>query len=355
MKAAHLTRIRVSMVAAARPVLLVLTGSAITSGVLAGADRLSAPTTSTSPFMLAWALSVLAGLATGMVVYFRESGQQRRMAQLLSGDEGAADLPGGTTGAVISGLLVRARAAEATVAHAVDQAQQAAAGMAAASSTAVTAEESVRAHLVAELHDTVAQSLVLGSYCEWDDNAGKADVLLLVRKAEQQLRDIMAAARPPELTSNSLAEAVTYLVADYRDRWTLNVDLSWESAGAPVPYSHAVVVYRFIQEALANTAKHAGVSTAQVSFTMRGPQISVEVRDRGAGFDPDVPRSRSLVGKNIGLDMMRRRARMLNGTVTVVSAPGTGTSLRLGLTVPELPDAPPAAAEAEAHLPFEDQ
>ena len=286
-------------------------------------------------FILAGTMTCLAAMGTGMRAYLQAASHARWLdSQLQEGStQAGATSP---SSHVIAGLQARARAAETAAGEAMVFAQQAAAGMATASNAAVDAEESVRAHLVAELHDSVAQHLVLAGMMEWDDDAGKEEVLRHTRAGEKALRDIMAAQRPPELENTSLAAAISNLAADFHARWGLLVNVDWPSASTPIPYSHAVTVYRFIQEGLSNVAKHAQVPSADVTFSASERAITVVVSDHGNGFDPEDRNPLARVsGRHIGLDMMRRRVRMLNGTVTVSSAPHRGTTLRLVLPVPD--------------------
>jgi signal transduction histidine kinase len=81
-------------------------------------------------------------------------------------------------------------------------------------------------------------------------------------------------------------------------------------------------IYRLVQEALNNVVKHAEARHVQVTIADREGEIWVEIRDDGAGFDPQ---SRS---SGFGLLGMRERLALVAGTLEVESAPGAGTALR---------------------------
>ena len=85
------------------------------------------------------------------------------------------------------------------------------------------------------------------------------------------------------------------------------------------------------REALANVQKHAGASAAHVRVATRKGQVLVEVRDNGRGFDPDAGHP-----GHFGLESMRSRAAEIGGRVTIASAPGSGTAVRV--RVPAGPD-----------------
>jgi signal transduction histidine kinase len=89
--------------------------------------------------------------------------------------------------------------------------------------------------------------------------------------------------------------------------------------------------YRMVQEGLANTARHAGVSAVTVRvWTDRG-QLCLQVEDRGVGFNPEaVPHE----GSTSGLAGMRERAELLGGRLVVESVPGAGTCLTAELPAP---------------------
>ena len=78
-------------------------------------------------------------------------------------------------------------------------------------------------------------------------------------------------------------------------------------------------VYRLVQEALSNTAKHASTDRASVRVIEQDGHVSIEVRDEGRGFDPTDPR------RGFGLLGMRERVELTGGTLEIDSLPGAGT------------------------------
>jgi signal transduction histidine kinase len=106
----------------------------------------------------------------------------------------------------------------------------------------------------------------------------------------------------------------------------LRVDLAWERGECPTRLIPEVetTVYRFVQEALTNVAKHAGAERAWVEI-VESDAVCVEVRDDGRGFEPDAET------QGFGLLGMRERVELAGGTLEVESGPG-GTTMRA--TVP---------------------
>ena len=85
----------------------------------------------------------------------------------------------------------------------------------------------------------------------------------------------------------------------------------------------AIHVYRVLQEALANVARHSDSKQAQVRLRSAGGSLELEVADRGRGFRPGASR------RGLGLVAMRERAALLGGTLTVENGPGGGTRVLL--------------------------
>jgi signal transduction histidine kinase len=84
-------------------------------------------------------------------------------------------------------------------------------------------------------------------------------------------------------------------------------------------------VFRIVQEALTNAVRHSHAARVTVSVA-NGDRLAVVVQDDGLGFEPD---ARKLRGKRLGLTSMRDRASALGGRLTIDSAPGGGSTVRL--------------------------
>jgi len=232
----------------------------------------------------------------------------------------------------LDALHLRVRMADDVAERHRRTAETASAGMFELLSGLVAAEEGARGQLSAELHDTVAQSLMaararLGD-CG-DGVFGDPEVADLVAEAEEQVRAVMARTRPPALRDGDLARAVSALRDDMANRYGLEVSLSWPAEAYPLPLVTAVTVYRFFQEALLNVVKHADVDAARASLRVDEDFVVAVVSDDGAGFDPDEVRSES--GRHVGLGLLRERARLVGGALEVASWPAPGTTLTLRL------------------------
>jgi len=90
--------------------------------------------------------------------------------------------------------------------------------------------------------------------------------------------------------------------------------------------STEVAVYRVAQEALHNALRHSGARQIEISLHRTARRVVLEVTDDGRGFSPDAPAS------GLGLASMRERAAAAGATLSIDSAPGSGT--RVALTLP---------------------
>jgi len=86
-------------------------------------------------------------------------------------------------------------------------------------------------------------------------------------------------------------------------------------------------VYRILQEALTNVAKHAGAKSVGVRLVRHEATVELRVQDDGAGFDPAAGAEAAAGDRHLGLQVMRERAALLGGSVKVESRPGAGTTI----------------------------
>ncbi|MHB2024616.1 MAG: sensor histidine kinase [Mycobacteriales bacterium] len=231
----------------------------------------------------------------------------------------------------LEALQVRVRVADEVAERHRRSAETASAGMFELLSGLVAAEEGARGQLAAELHDTVAQTLMLARMRLHPEVASEERALAaeLVAEAEEQVRAVMARTRPPALRDGDLARAVGALRDDLARRYGLVVRLDWPQRPHPLPLVTAVTVYRFFQEALLNVVKHADTDAATASLQLTADGLRASVHDDGPGFDPAEVHGEG--GRHVGLGLLRERARLAGGALEVRSWPEPGTTLILTL------------------------
>ncbi len=243
---------------------------------------------------------------------------------------------------VLDALHLRVRVADDLGERHRRDAETAGAGVFELLSGLVAAEEGARGQLAAELHDTVAQSLMIARGLLATKPSEPHEIAKLtdyVEDAEEQVRAVMARTRPPALREGDLASAVGGLRLDMEARYGLRVQVTWPETPYPLPLASAVTVYRFFQEALLNVVKHADVDDAHVTLLVEEEQVFASVRDEGPGFDPAAVRPDR--GRHVGLGLLRERARLSGGALDIDSTLGGGTTLMLRLPRPNLAVSPP--------------
>lgn len=202
-----------------------------------------------------------------------------------------------------------------------------------------------RERMSREIHDTLAQGFTsllmlvqaVDSELERDLPGARRHLDLMADTARQNLaeaRALVAGGAPADLDGNSLPDALRRLAARHGPGPGFGpgpAEVSVEVTGEARPLVPAleVVALRTCQEALSNTARHAGPgATAAISLAYLEGALSVEVRDTGRGFDVSAP------SDGYGLSGLRARAAEVGGVAEVRSDPGGGTLVAVRLPLP---------------------
>jgi len=203
----------------------------------------------------------------------------------------------------------------------------------------VAAHEEERKRLSRELHDQVAQMLTAlrMELSRIDRHRPKSDIKLgglvsesleIVDSMVRSIRDIALGLRPSMLDDFGLGPALEWHVRDFASRCGLDVRLNLTGNLDQLPDQHRTCVYRVVQEALTNCARHADARTVTITADLRGTSLCVSVVDNGSGFDL------ARRGMGFGLRGMEQRVKELNGSMSIESEYGVGTSLKFELPVP---------------------
>lgn len=203
----------------------------------------------------------------------------------------------------------------------------------------VKAQEEERKRLSRELHDEAGQALTKitlsldliaedlpeesAALREWLD-----ETAALAKSTMDQMRRLSHNLRPPELDKLSLNAALENVCRDFAKQSRLTVAYNGASESINVPDTVGTCLYRFLQEALTNIAKHAEASSIRVSLEgLSGPGwVSLAVEDDGKGFDWEVVASGAAPG-GIGLKGRQEQFESLGGGLLIESRPGEGTRL----------------------------
>ena len=197
-------------------------------------------------------------------------------------------------------------------------------------------EEQIR-RISHELHDQAGQLLV-SVYLALDEvghtltpsaRARLQGIRGLLDKIEEQLRHLSHELRPTMLDDLGLGPSLEFLARNSAARTGLSVTVD----GVPserFPPRVEIALYRIVQEALNNAAKHAHASAVTVRVTREARRICCSIRDDGVGFDVDSVLARA-GAHGIGLIGMRERLAPLGGALQIVSSPGQGTELLIAI------------------------
>jgi signal transduction histidine kinase len=194
----------------------------------------------------------------------------------------------------------------------------------------VEAQELERRRLARELHDETGQaltSILLGlktlerSIETEQGREGVAAVRELVVSTLQDVRRLAVELRPAALDDFGLAPALERLVETVRQDTSVDVDLEMGIGGERLPTDVETTMYRIVQEALTNIAKHAAATRISILLTRKERAVVVVVEDDGDGFDAADPPA------GLGLAGMRERVTLLGGQLRVETSPGRGTTI----------------------------
>jgi PAS domain S-box-containing protein len=214
----------------------------------------------------------------------------------------------------------------------------------------VAADESQRRHLARELHDRLGQqmtglSLGLDRVQRLADEREYAGSTAL-RQRLTELRDLTAEMfkavryvalelRAPELDDMGLQSAVETYVREWASRYGIPAYFAGPSSQLALPMDVASTMYRILQEALTNIAKHARANKVEVTIGTADAGITLCVEDDGSGFEFEAARSRAKADRRLGLASIQERVSLVDGTFRVDSHPGDGARLFVWLPTAE--------------------
>jgi two-component system, NarL family, sensor histidine kinase UhpB len=224
------------------------------------------------------------------------------------------------------------------------------------------AEERERERIAHELYAGTAQTLagvlvrlrILERDSGRDPSCGPVDeVAEEVRQALEEIRAVARRLRPPELDELGVRAALEAHARRLTDGASLRMEFHGHVPETCLSDEARMALFRVVQEALTNAARHARASHVHTRFVPAADALVVEVEDDGTGFDPAEALTRS-PGAGLGLPGMEERAGYAGGSLAMDTAPGHGTRLRLLLpwaTPPDIDDEPAAAARARPMIP----
>jgi PAS domain S-box-containing protein len=202
--------------------------------------------------------------------------------------------------------------------------------------------EEERTQMAREVHDEVGQALTaLRMDVAWleskltagaDQRAGLESKLRsmseLIDTTLDAVQRIATELRPGVLDELGLEAAIEWYVREFEQRTGIACRFHSELGGPPIAPDRSTAVFRILQEALTNVARHSVATRARIDLSSGGEHLRLEIQDNGRGIAED----RSVSSASLGLVGMRERARALGGDVEIRGAAGRGTTV--ALTIP---------------------
>jgi PAS domain S-box-containing protein len=200
--------------------------------------------------------------------------------------------------------------------------------------------EEEKRKIARDLHDETTQLLTsLTAYLEAAAEtlpAGADEARVFLRKAQalcvnifDELRKLINELRPSSLDGFGLMAAIHSLVESHLKSAGVNVNFRTTGKVRRLAPSLEIALFRVIQEALNNIARHAHANTADVSVQFKKDGIKVSIKDDGIGFDFQEAISSKEGLRGLGLLGMRERVELMNGSLVIKSSPGHGTEITI--------------------------
>lgn len=204
------------------------------------------------------------------------------------------------------------------------------------SATCASAREAERRRIARELHDELGQTLgMLKVDLDWlMDNVPQDDAHVARKIASMHMllsgtiksaRRIASDLRPLVLDDLGFVAATHWLVTNVEQRYGIHCKLTFHPADPALVEPYATAVFRIVQEALTNIARHAHASHADITVALTDSHILLRISDDGTGFDLTRPRKSG----SYGLIGLRERAYLLGGTFEIEASPGNGTTVEV--------------------------
>jgi signal transduction histidine kinase/HAMP domain-containing protein len=204
----------------------------------------------------------------------------------------------------------------------------------------LNAQEKERKMVAGEIHDSIGASLAATKFKvetalkEMGDGNRQASVALesiipIVHGAIEEARRIQMSLRPSILDDLGILMTINWFCRQFEATYSnirIRKEIDIEEHEVPDPLK--IVIYRVLQEALNNIAKHSKAAVVLLFLRKTGQVIELVIRDSGEGFDLSEAQSRIGTSRGLGLDSMRERTELSGGSFSIESNKGKGTVIR---------------------------
>jgi signal transduction histidine kinase len=190
------------------------------------------------------------------------------------------------------------------------------------------------------LHDTIGQSLSAVKFTVenvfqevGEEGSGKRlqsleSAIRMVQGAVEEVRRIQRDLRPPTLDDLGLLATISWFCREFEGVYSdIRIEREISLEEKDVPDSLKVVIYRVMQEALNNVAKHSRTKSVHLALRKTDGRVEMKIQDNGVGFDPGEAFSRKGTERGLGLFSMKERTVLSDGHFSIKAAKGTGTAI----------------------------
>jgi signal transduction histidine kinase len=211
----------------------------------------------------------------------------------------------------------------------------------------VDAQEDERRRISHELHDSIGSNLSAIKYALEDKlfrmdgkevvtkGISLKEIITWIQHTIQENQRIYTDLRPSVLDDLGIIATVRWLCRRFEEVYSdIRVEVRLDLEEDLVPEPLKVVLYRIVQEALNNVAKHSGAETVDISLTGTTEGLELLIKDDGMGFDMASAARNEASRLGLGLEGMRDRTEISSGRFELQSAPGQGTLIRCCWALP---------------------
>jgi signal transduction histidine kinase len=205
----------------------------------------------------------------------------------------------------------------------------------------LNAQESERARFARELHDGIGQALstikvrveALAKIAESDVSRLRVEdlenLVPMLRQTIEEVRNTCMDLRPSTLDSLGIVPTINWFSREFQTAYPfIQIEKKIDIQEAEVPDALKIVIYRIVQEAFNNAAKHSEAEFLQISLAKTDGEIRLAVEDNGQGFDLKELLLVDTAKRCFGLTSMKERAELSGGSFSIESGIGQGTTVR---------------------------
>ncbi len=207
----------------------------------------------------------------------------------------------------------------------------------------ITAQEEERKRLARELHDETCQKLAalgirldtaLGSGSPQELRERLGDARALATQTLDDVHRVIFDLRPSVLDDLGLLAAIRWYAQRQLEPRGITVRYDFADLNLRLPAEIETALFRSVQEAVNNIARHSGAENALIEIDLGGNGLQIDIEDNGVGFDVDEVTSTVESGRGLGLTGLRERMELIGGAAVIDSSPGDGTRVRFAVPMP---------------------